>query len=147
MTAMNFKRKGLPRMQLYPMSKLATSNVSISRCLFSPIPQDTSRSMHPMGVDAYPVMISWNVSCTGVRSDNLRPISMKAFLIMRFNEAPLSINVLATLCRPIGILTMSGRFFSDTSVMGCSFGPNVMRSSDHLICLSGSIYWAKLISH
>jgi hypothetical protein len=54
----------------------------------------------------------------GVRSDKLRPISMKVFLIMRFNEAPLSINVLATLCHPIGILTMSGRFLSDSSVMG-----------------------------
>jgi hypothetical protein len=55
-----------------------------------------------MGVDACPGMIPWNVSCTGVRSDKLRPISMKIFLIMRFNEAPLSINVLATLCRLIG---------------------------------------------
>jgi hypothetical protein len=53
-----------------------------------------------MGVDACPRMISWNVSCMGVRFDNLRPISMKVFLIMRFNEAPLSINVLATLCHP-----------------------------------------------
>jgi hypothetical protein len=54
----------------------------------------------------------------GVRSDKLRPISMKVLFIIRFNEAPLSINVLATLCRPINILTMSGRFFSDSSMMG-----------------------------
>jgi hypothetical protein len=118
MIAMNFRRNDLPRILLYPMSKLATSNVSISQRLFSPVPQDTSRSMHPMGIDAYPGMIPWNMSCTGVRSDNLRPISLKVFLIMRFNEAPLSINVLATLCYPIGILTMSGRFLSDSSVMG-----------------------------
>jgi hypothetical protein len=43
---------------------------------------------------------------------------MKVFLIMRFNEAPLSINVLSTLCHSIEILTMSGRFLSDSSVMG-----------------------------
>jgi hypothetical protein len=71
-----------------------------------------------MGVDSYPGMIPWNVSCTGVRSYKLMPISMKVFLIMRFNEAPLSINILATLCRPIEILTTSGRFLSDSSVMG-----------------------------
>jgi hypothetical protein len=105
MTAINLKRKGLPRLQLYPMLKLATSNVSISLRLFSPVPQDSSRSMCPMRVDAYPGMIPWNVSCTGVKSDNLRPISMTVFLIMRFNEAPLSINALATLCRLIRILT------------------------------------------
>jgi hypothetical protein len=50
MTAMNFRRKCLPKMQLYPMSKLATSNVNISLHLLSPVPQDTSRSMHPMGL-------------------------------------------------------------------------------------------------
>jgi hypothetical protein len=115
MTAMNFRRKCLPRIQLYPMSKLATLNFSISRCLFSPVLHDTSISMHPMGVDVCPGKIPWNVSCTGIRSDKLRPISMKVFLIIRFNEAPLSINVLAALCRPIGILTMSGRFLSDSS--------------------------------
>jgi hypothetical protein len=43
---------------------------------------------------------------------------MKVFLIKRFNEGPLSINVLATLCRPIGILRTSGRFLSDSSVFG-----------------------------
>jgi hypothetical protein len=47
-------------------------------------------------------------------SDKLRPISMKVLLIMRFNEAPLSINVLATLCRPFGILMTSDRFLSDS---------------------------------
>jgi hypothetical protein len=57
MTAMNFNRKALPRIQLYPMLKLATSNISISLCLFSPISQDTSRLMRPMGVDDYPGMI------------------------------------------------------------------------------------------
>jgi hypothetical protein len=65
MTDMNFRRKGLPKIQLYPMSKLATSNINISRRLFSPVPQDTFRSMRPMGVDACPEMIPWNVSCTG----------------------------------------------------------------------------------
>jgi hypothetical protein len=117
MTAMNLKRKGLPRIQLYPMLKLATSNVTISLRLFSPVSQDTSRSMCPMGVDACPGMIPWNVSCTGVKSDNLWPISMKVFLIKRFSEALLSINVLATLCCLIGILMMSGRFLSDSSLV------------------------------
>jgi hypothetical protein len=53
MIAINFRRKGLPRMQLYLMLKLATSNVSTSRRLLSPILQDTSSSMHSMGVDDY----------------------------------------------------------------------------------------------
>jgi hypothetical protein len=126
MTVMNLKRKDLPRIQLYLMSKLATLNVSISRCLFSPVLQDTYRSMRPMGVDACPGMIPWNVSCTWVKSNNLRPISMKVFLIKRFNEAPLSINVLATLCRPMGILTTSGWFLSDSSMSVLSSGPNEM---------------------
>jgi hypothetical protein len=52
----------------------------------------------------------------GVKSAKLRPISMKVFLIMRFNEAPLSINVLATLCRLIGILMTNDKFLSDNSV-------------------------------
>jgi hypothetical protein len=69
-----------------------------------------------MGVDVCPGMISWNVSCTRVKSDNLRSISMKVFLIMRFNEAPLSINVLATLCHPIEILMLSGMILLDNSV-------------------------------
>jgi hypothetical protein len=55
MIVMNFRRKGLPKMQLYPISKLATSNV-ISLHLLSPIPQDTSRSMRPIGVDDCPRM-------------------------------------------------------------------------------------------
>jgi hypothetical protein len=46
-----------PQDTMYPMSKLAISNVSISLHLFSLDPQDTSRSMHPMGVDDYPGMI------------------------------------------------------------------------------------------
>jgi hypothetical protein len=100
----NFRRKGLPKIQLYPMSKLATSNVSISLHLFSPVPQNTSRSMRPMEVDDYPGMIPWKVSCTGVNSAKLRPISMKVFLIIKFSEAPLSIKVLVSLWRPIGIL-------------------------------------------
>jgi hypothetical protein len=49
MTAIKLRRKGLPKIQLYLMLKLATSNVSISLCLFSPVPQDTSRSVRPMG--------------------------------------------------------------------------------------------------
>jgi hypothetical protein len=57
MTAINFWRKDLLRIQLYPISKLATSNVSISLHLFFPDPHDTSRSIHLMGVDDYPVMI------------------------------------------------------------------------------------------
>jgi hypothetical protein len=40
-------------MQLYLMLKLATSNVSTSRRLLSPILQDTSSSMRSMGVDDY----------------------------------------------------------------------------------------------
>jgi hypothetical protein len=59
-------------------------------------------------------------------------------LIKRFNEAPLSIIVLATLCRPIGILMMNGKFLSDSSVIGWSFGPNEISTSDHLILLTGS---------
>jgi hypothetical protein len=53
MTAINFRRKGLSRMQLYPMLKVATLNINISLCLFSPIPQHTSRSICSMGVDDY----------------------------------------------------------------------------------------------
>jgi hypothetical protein len=100
------------------MSKMATSNVSISLRLLSPVPQDTSRSMRPIGVDDYPGMIPWKVSCIGVISARLRPISMMVFLIMRFKEAPQSINVLATLCRPIGMLTMKDMFLSDSFVSG-----------------------------
>jgi hypothetical protein len=43
---------------------------------------------------------------------------MKVFLMIRFNEAPLSINVLTTLCRPIGSLTTNDKFLSDSSISG-----------------------------
>jgi hypothetical protein len=43
-----------------------------------------------MGVDDYPGITSWKVSCNGVRSARLRPISMNVFLMMRLREAPLS---------------------------------------------------------
>jgi hypothetical protein len=76
----------------------------------------------------------------------LRPISMKIFIIIKFSEAPLSIKVFCTLGRPIGILTMKGRFLSDSSVSGWSSGPNEMSTLDHLILLLGSIRWARLIS-
>jgi hypothetical protein len=66
--------------------------------------------MRSMGVDDYPRITTWNMSCTGVRSSRLRPISMKVFLIMRLREALLSTRVLATLCHPIGSLTMKGKF-------------------------------------
>jgi hypothetical protein len=105
-------------MLLYPMSKLATSNVSICLCLLSPVPHDTPRLMHPIGVDYGPGMISWKVSCTEVNYARMRPILMKVFLIMRFKEASLSINVLATLCRLIGILITKGKFLSDSSISG-----------------------------
>jgi hypothetical protein len=126
--------------------KAGTSNVSISLRLFSSVPQDTSRSMHPMGVDDRPGMIPWKVSCTGVRSAKLRPISMKVFLIIKFSEAPLSIRVLSTLWRPIRILTMKGRFLSNSSVSGWSSGSNGTSTSNYLILLPGSIRWARLIS-
>jgi hypothetical protein len=57
MTDINFRRKGLPMIQFYPISNLATSNVSIPLRLFFPDPQDTSRLMCPMGVDDYLGMI------------------------------------------------------------------------------------------
>jgi hypothetical protein len=56
MTVMNLRRKGFPRMQLSPMSKLATLNVSVSRRLLSPDPHDTSKSVHSMKVDDCPGM-------------------------------------------------------------------------------------------
>jgi hypothetical protein len=147
MTTINLRRKGLLRIQLYPMSKLATSNVTISLPLFSPVPQDTSRSMRPMGVDNCPRMIPWKVSCVGVHSSKLRPISTKVFLIIKFSEAPLSIKVLATLWHSIGILTTKGKFLSDSSVNRWSSGLNEMSALGHLILLPGSIHWARLISH
>jgi hypothetical protein len=64
---------------------------------------------------------------------------MKVFLIIKFSEAPMSIKVLATLWRPIGILTTNGRFLSDSSVSRWSSGPNEMSASDHIILLPGSI--------
>jgi hypothetical protein len=71
-----------------------------------------------MGVDDYPGKTQWNVSCTGFKSFKLRLISMKLFLMIRFNEALLSINALATLCRPIGNLIMNGKFLSDSYISG-----------------------------
>jgi hypothetical protein len=56
MTTINFRRKGLPRMQSYPMLKLATSNISTPLRLLSPIPRNNSRSMRPMGADDNPWM-------------------------------------------------------------------------------------------
>jgi hypothetical protein len=75
----------------------------------------------------------------GVRSDRLRPISMKIFLMIRFNEAPLSISVLANLCHPIGSLTTNGKFIPYSSVSGWSSGPNDMSMSDHFIILPSSM--------
>jgi hypothetical protein len=92
-----------------------------------------------MLVDDCPRMILWNILYTGVKSAKLRPISIKVFLIMRFNEVPLSINVLVTVCRPIGILTTNDKFLSDSSVSGWSFGQNEISTLDHLILLPGSI--------
>jgi hypothetical protein len=43
---------------------------------------------------------------------------MKVFLMIRFNEAPLSISVLATLCYLINSLTMKGKFLLDSSISG-----------------------------
>jgi hypothetical protein len=129
------------------MSKLATSNVNISLHLLSPIQHDPSRSMRLMGVDDCPGMTPWNVSCTGVKSFRLRLISMKVFLMMRFSEAPLSIRVLATLCRPTESLTTKGMFRSDSSVSGWSFGLNEISTSNHFIFLPESMRWAKMISH
>jgi hypothetical protein len=143
---MNFRGKGLPRMQLYPMSKLPTLNVSMSLRLLFPIPQDTSKLMCLMGVVDCSGISLWNVSCTGTRSDRLRSISMKVFLMIRINEAPLSIGVLATLCRPIGNLTTNSKFLSDSYVSGWSSGLNDISTSHHFIILPGSMDWAKLIS-
>jgi hypothetical protein len=99
-----------------------------------------------MGVDDCPGMITWKVSCTGVNSARLRPMLMKVFLIIKFNESPLSINVLATFWRPIEIMTTKGRFFYYSSVSGWSSGLNEVPALDHLILLPGSIRWARLIS-
>jgi hypothetical protein len=64
---------------------------------------------------------------------------MKDFLMIRFNEAPLSISVLVTLCCPMGSLTMNDKFQLDSSISRWSCGPNEMSTSDHLILLSGSM--------
>jgi hypothetical protein len=82
----------------------------------------------------------------GVRSVKLRPISINVFLMMRLSEAPLSMRVLATLCRPIRSLTTKGKFRLDNFVVGWSSGPNEMSTLDHFIHRSGSMRWAKLIS-
>jgi hypothetical protein len=137
--AINFRRKGLPRMQLYSISKLATLNVSISLRLLSPILQDTSKSMRPMGEDDYPGIIPWKVSCIEVNYAKLRSISMKVFLVKRLREAPQSISVLATLCHPISIFTMKGKFLSDSFVSRWSSCLNVILRSDHFILLLGSM--------
>jgi hypothetical protein len=71
---------------------------------------------------------------------------MKVFLIMRFREAPLSIEVLATLCYPMGILTVKGKFLSNSSISRWSSGSNEILILDHFILLPGSIRWARLIS-
>jgi hypothetical protein len=86
-----------------------------------------------MGEDDYPGIIPWKVSCTGVNYAKLRPISMKVFLIKRLREAPQSINVLATLCRPIGIFTMKGKFLSDSSVSRWSSCLNVILKQANLV--------------
>jgi hypothetical protein len=75
----------------------------------------------------------------GVMSAKLRPISMNVFLIMRLREAPLSINVLATLCHPIDIFTTKGKFLLNSSVSGWSSGPNVILMLDLFIILPGSM--------
>jgi hypothetical protein len=88
----------------------------LSLCLLSPVPQHTSRSIRPMGVDDCPGITSWNVSCAWVMSFKLRPISIKVFLMIRVNEALLSISVFATLYRLIGSLTTNDKFLSDSSL-------------------------------
>jgi hypothetical protein len=128
------------------MSKLATSNVSISLHVLSPVPQNTSRLMHLIGVGDCRGMTPWNMSYIGIRSDRLRPISMKVFLMIRFNETPLSISVLGTLCRPISNLITNDKFLSNSYVSGWSSGPNDISTSDHFIILHGLMCWAKLIS-
>jgi hypothetical protein len=107
--------------------------------LLFPVSQDTSWSMSLIRVNDCPGIILWKVSCTGVSSAKLRPVSMNVFLIMRIREVPLSINVLATLYCLIGIFTTEGKFLSDSSVSGWSSGPNEMLTSDNFIILPGSM--------
>jgi hypothetical protein len=92
-----------------------------------------------MGVDDYHGITPWDVSCTSAKSDRLRPILMKVFLMMRFREAPLSTRVLATLCRPIESLITNGKLCSNNYVSRWSSGPNEMSTSDHFILLPGSM--------
>jgi hypothetical protein len=66
--------------------------------------------MRLMGVDDCPRMTPWNMSWTGVKSDRSTLISMNVFLMIRLRDAPLSINVLATLWLPIGRLITKGKF-------------------------------------
>jgi hypothetical protein len=78
--------------------------------------------------------------------DQVEAISMKVFFIIKFSDVQLSIRVLVTLCRPIGILTTKGKFLSDNSMSGWSSDPNEISTLDHLILLLGTIRWARLIS-
>jgi hypothetical protein len=57
-----------------PDVKAGDLNVNNSSHILSPEPQDTSRLICPIGVNDWPNIMSWNVSCTGVRSAKLRPI-------------------------------------------------------------------------
>jgi hypothetical protein len=61
MTAMNLRRKRPPRMQLWTILMLVTSNFNVPQRLLSHDLHDTSKSMYPMGVDDCPGMTSWNV--------------------------------------------------------------------------------------
>jgi hypothetical protein len=53
--------------------------------------------MRPMGVDDYPWIALWYMSCISVIYARFRSISINVFLIMRLREAPLSTRVLATI--------------------------------------------------
>jgi hypothetical protein len=71
--------------------------------------------------------------------DQVEAISMKVFFIIKFSDVQLSIRVLVTSCRPIGILTTKGKFLSDNSMSGWSSDPNEISTLDHLILLLGTI--------
>jgi hypothetical protein len=64
---------------------------------------------------------------------------MNVFLIIRFNEASLSISVLATLYHLIGSLITNDKFQLDSSLSGWYCGSNEISTSDHLIILPGSM--------
>jgi hypothetical protein len=64
---------------------------------------------------------------------------MEVFLIIKFSEAQLSIKILVTLWHPIEILTTKGKFLSNSSTSGWSYGLNEMSTLDHLILLPSSI--------